>query len=260
MISLRARNDAACDAKPRFSRSDSPTRFPLIPRATHGIRRHRPAADATHFDAAAAACSAGATLPHYELVYETYGTLNADALQRGAGLPRAQRLAPRRRLLRRTSRRTSAGGTTWSAPASRSTPTASSSSASTTSAAASARPGPASINPATGKPWGADFPIVTVEDWVDAQARLADRLGIEQLRRGDGRQPGRHAGAARGRSAIRERIRHALVIAAAPQPVGAEHRLQRSRAPGDHDRSRLPRRPLLRARRQAARAACASRA
>jgi len=35
--------------------------------------------------------------------------------------------------------------------------------------------GPATINPATGKPWGSDFPIVTVEDWVDAQARLANR-------------------------------------------------------------------------------------
>src|SRR5437762_8977087 len=31
--------------------------------------------------------------------------------------------------------------------------------------------GPASINPETGAPWGSDFPIVTVEDWVDAQAR-----------------------------------------------------------------------------------------
>jgi len=39
--------------------------------------------------------------------------------------------------------------------------------------------GPASVNPATGKPWGADFPVVTVEDWVEAQARLADQLGIE---------------------------------------------------------------------------------
>ena len=58
--------------------------------------------------------------------------------------------------------------------------------------------GPLSINPATGKPWGADFPLVTVEDWVDAQARLADRLGIERLRRGDGRQPRRHAGAVLG--------------------------------------------------------------
>jgi len=36
--------------------------------------------------------------------------------------------------------------------------------------------GPMSLNPATGRPWGGDFPVVTVEDWVDAQARLADRL------------------------------------------------------------------------------------
>src|SRR5436189_3636484 len=40
--------------------------------------------------------------------------------------------------------------------------------------------GPLSINPATDAPWGADFPLVTVEDWVDSQARLADRLGIRQ--------------------------------------------------------------------------------
>lgn len=41
--------------------------------------------------------------------------------------------------------------------------------------------GPMSTNPATGRAWGADFPVVTVEDWVDAQARLMDRLGIGQL-------------------------------------------------------------------------------
>jgi len=41
--------------------------------------------------------------------------------------------------------------------------------------------GPMSINPQTGKPFGAQFPVVTVEDWVDAQARLADRLGIERF-------------------------------------------------------------------------------
>jgi homoserine O-acetyltransferase len=38
--------------------------------------------------------------------------------------------------------------------------------------------GPMSTNPASGKPYGASFPVVTVEDWVDAQARLADALGI----------------------------------------------------------------------------------
>ena len=41
--------------------------------------------------------------------------------------------------------------------------------------------GPTHINPATGQPWGADFPVVTVEDWVDAQALLLDRLGIVKL-------------------------------------------------------------------------------
>ena len=41
--------------------------------------------------------------------------------------------------------------------------------------------GPATIRPQTGKPWGASFPVLTVEDWVMAQARLADRLGIERF-------------------------------------------------------------------------------
>jgi hypothetical protein len=39
--------------------------------------------------------------------------------------------------------------------------------------------GPTHINPATQQPYGADFPVVTVEDWVDAQARLCDALGME---------------------------------------------------------------------------------
>ena len=38
--------------------------------------------------------------------------------------------------------------------------------------------GPMHVNPDTGKVYGADFPVATVEDWVDAQARLLDRLGI----------------------------------------------------------------------------------
>ena len=41
--------------------------------------------------------------------------------------------------------------------------------------------GPMHANPATGKPYGAAFPVVTVEDWVASQARLADALGIEQF-------------------------------------------------------------------------------
>ncbi len=75
--------------------------------------------------------------------------------------------------------------------------------------------GPLTSNPATGRPWGADFPLVTVEDWVDAQARLADRLGIRQWAAVMG-------GSLGGMQALAwatrypARIRHALVIAAAP--------------------------------------------
>ena len=64
-------------------------------------------------------------------------------------------------------------------------------------------------------PWGADFPLVTVEDWVDAQARLADHLGIRQWAAVMG---GSLGGMQALDWAIRypDRIRHALVIAAAP--------------------------------------------
>jgi homoserine O-acetyltransferase len=39
--------------------------------------------------------------------------------------------------------------------------------------------GPMSTDPATGRPYGASFPVLTVEDWVNAQARVADALGID---------------------------------------------------------------------------------
>ncbi len=41
--------------------------------------------------------------------------------------------------------------------------------------------GPMHLNPETGRVWGADFPVVTVQDWVDAQARVLDRFGIRKL-------------------------------------------------------------------------------
>ncbi|TBC88660.1 E22 family MetX-like putative esterase [Rhizobium ruizarguesonis] len=40
--------------------------------------------------------------------------------------------------------------------------------------------GPATINPKTGKPWGMDFPIMTIGDFVDTQKGLMERLGIEK--------------------------------------------------------------------------------
>jgi len=72
--------------------------------------------------------------------------------------------------------------------------------------------GPASINPATGQPYGADFPVVTVDDWVDAQARLADRLGIEQFAAVMGGSLGGMQ-AMQWSIAYPDRLRHAVVIA-----------------------------------------------
>jgi homoserine O-acetyltransferase/O-succinyltransferase len=74
--------------------------------------------------------------------------------------------------------------------------------------------GPASINPASAKPWGADFPVVTVEDWVEAQARLADRLGIERFAAVIGGSLGAMQ-ALQWSLSYPERVRHSLVIAAA---------------------------------------------
>ena len=122
----------------------------------------------------------GASLPGYELVYETYGTLNAarsnavlvcHALNAShhvagshAGLPRSEGwwdnlvgpgkpLDTDRFFVIGVNNLGSCFGST----------------------------GPTHVNPATGQPWGADFPVVTVEDWVDAQARLLDALDIQRL-------------------------------------------------------------------------------
>ncbi|MDQ5896331.1 MAG: homoserine O-acetyltransferase/O-succinyltransferase [Pseudomonadota bacterium] len=75
--------------------------------------------------------------------------------------------------------------------------------------------GPMHVNPDTGRLYGSDFPVVTVEDWVNAQARVLDRLGIRQLAAVMG-------GSLGGMQALSwtlqhpERMRHALVIASAP--------------------------------------------
>ncbi|MEO8296468.1 MAG: homoserine O-acetyltransferase [Burkholderiales bacterium] len=156
----------------------------------------------------------GAVLPSYDLVFETYGTLNADrsnvvlvchALNAShhvagthAGVYRSEGwwdnligpgkpLDTRRFFVISINNPGSCFGST----------------------------GPMHTNPATGRPYGADFPVVTVEDWVDAQARLVKALGIEQLAAVIG-------GSLGGMQALSwtlqypERVRHALVIASAP--------------------------------------------
>ncbi len=76
--------------------------------------------------------------------------------------------------------------------------------------------GPMHTNPATGKPYGADFPVVTVEDWVNAQARLAERMGITQFAAVMG-------GSLGGMQALAwsilypDRLRHCVVVASTPK-------------------------------------------
>lgn len=76
--------------------------------------------------------------------------------------------------------------------------------------------GPSSLNPETGQPYGASFPVITVEDWVASQARLADRLGIHQFAAVIG-------GSLGGMQALQwslsypDRVRHVFAIAAAPR-------------------------------------------
>ena len=75
--------------------------------------------------------------------------------------------------------------------------------------------GPSSIDPLTGKPYGASFPVITVEDWVESQARLATLLGITKFAAVLG-------GSLGGMQAMQwalsypDRVLHVLAIACAP--------------------------------------------
>ncbi len=75
--------------------------------------------------------------------------------------------------------------------------------------------GPSSIDATSNKPFGASFPIVTVEDWVNSQARLLDYLGIETLAAVIGGSLGGMQ-ALQWTLAFPNRVKHALVIASAP--------------------------------------------
>lgn len=76
--------------------------------------------------------------------------------------------------------------------------------------------GPASTNPDTGKPWGSDFPMFTIKDWVQSQAILSDKLGIQKWAAIIGGSMG-------GMQALQwaldfpDRLCHSVVIAGAPK-------------------------------------------
>jgi homoserine O-acetyltransferase len=160
------------------------------------------------------ALSSGATLPAFELMYETYGELNAD---RSNAILVCHALNASHHVAGTYADQPDSEGW-WDNMVGPGKPV------DTTRffvvgvnnlGSCFGSTGPASINPATGVPWGSDFPIVTVEDWVDAQARLADYLGVACFAAIMG---GSLGGMQALSWAIRypERIRNALVIAAAP--------------------------------------------
>ena len=72
--------------------------------------------------------------------------------------------------------------------------------------------GPSSSNPATGRPYAAGFPVVTIGDMVRAQARLLDRLEIQQLLAVAGGSMGGFQ-ALEWATALPERVRGAILLA-----------------------------------------------
>src|SRR5215813_2915853 len=158
--------------------------------------------------------SSGATLPAFELMYETYGRLDAE---RSNAILVCHALNASHHVAGRYAGRTDSEGW-WDNMVGPGKPVDTERFfvvGVNNLGSCFGSSGPMSTNPATGQPWGSDFPIVTVEDWVDAQARLADRLGIERFAAVMG---GSLGGMQAFSWAIRypDRIANALVIAAAP--------------------------------------------
>ena len=157
----------------------------------------------------------GASLPHYELVYETYGQLNAD---KSNAVLICHALSGTHHVAGYYSEQDKHPGW-WDNMIGPGKPIDTDRFfviGVNNLGGCHGSTGPSSIDPATGKPYGASFPVVTVDDWVETQARLADLLGITQLAAVVG-------GSLGGMQALQwsitypERLRHALVIAAAPK-------------------------------------------
>lgn len=157
----------------------------------------------------------GTTLPRYELVYETYGTLNAD---RSNAVLICHALSGTHHVAGKYAETDKAAGW-WDNMIGPGKPIDTDRFfviGLNNLGGCHGSTGPSSIDPETGKPYGSRFPLVLVRDWVETQARLADRLGIQQFAAVVG-------GSLGGMQALRwsishpERVRHSLVIAAAPK-------------------------------------------
>ncbi len=169
----------------------------------------------THHFAQAIKLECGISLPEFDLIYETYGELNANksnailvchALsgdQHVAGYNSAEEKKPG----------------WWDAYIGPGKPFDTNKFfiiCSNNLGGCKGSTGPMSTNPKTNKPYGRDFPIVTVKDWVYSQTLLADILGIQKFAAVIG-------GSLGGMQALQwaidypERIAHSIVIAAAPK-------------------------------------------
>jgi homoserine O-acetyltransferase len=156
----------------------------------------------------------GAVLPRYELVYETYGTLNAD---RSNAILICHALSGHHHVAGHYADEPKNVGW-WDNMVGPGKPIDTGKFfviGLNNLGGCHGSTGPASVDPQTGKPYGASFPVVTVEDWVEAQARLANHLGIAQFAAVIG-------GSLGGMQAMQwalsypERVRHVLAIASAP--------------------------------------------
>ena len=171
-------------------------------------------AQRANFDAALT-CKSGAVLPRYELVYETYGTLNAD---RSNAVLVCHALSGHHHVAGYYADDPKNIGW-WDTMIGPDKPIDTNKFfviGLNNLGGCHGSTGPSSINPATGQPYGASFPVVTVEDWVESQARLADQLGIQQFAAVLG-------GSLGGMQALQwslsfpERVRHVLAVACAPR-------------------------------------------
>jgi len=160
------------------------------------------------------ACASGVVLPGFDLVYETYGTLNAD---KSNAILICHALSGHHHVAGYHSADPKSVGW-WDNMVGPGKPVDTDKFfviGVNNLGGCHGSTGPSSINPVTGQPYGSQFPIVTVEDWVDSQALLADRLGIRQFAAVMG---GSLGGMQAMQWAIRfpERVRHVLAIATAP--------------------------------------------
>jgi homoserine O-acetyltransferase len=166
-----------------------------------------------HFNASLTLKS-GAVLPQFDLVYETYGTLNAD---KSNAVLICHALSGTHHVAGRYSEDDKYPGW-WDNLVGPNKPLDTNKFfviGLNNLGGCHGSSGPISINPATNQKWGSLFPVVTVEDWVKSQALLADYLGIKQLAAVVGGSLGGMQ-ALQWTIAYPDRVKHALVIASAP--------------------------------------------